>query len=547
MGFFDDNAPTSDPGGGGFDERGNAIVPMGTSGGYSPQNPHPNAGQPVPGMTGYVYNVYGGIEPIDGTPDQPGETTNANGVLNLAPMTSGPSGDPYAGMDKQAKFRAIMKGLPSTPQNLQKMAPQLQAAGIKVLTNAEGVAGKIQFNDDGQIVDVIQSAGLGGQPDQEAWTWQTGSGGDSGNLTSPFEGQFSYADYTPPPAYNKELTLDRFAAEPEFDQTLALDRVAPKTYDQKLDLESRGNLEQFQAPSWQDIENDPDYQWALNQGIRGLDASKAKLGTLKGPGAQKEIVKFAQGNATQYGQNAYNRAANTFTMNADERARALEQDRAEQSGEATFNRDTFFTNEDNQARGTQANNDAATAEYTAALNKYGLNADTRYRTTSANNDAALAESGFNRDTSAAAASSSLDAWRANLEKQLAEFQSAYQVFTGNQDRAFDKQYKTTALMLPAVSQSTDATQNSANARANLSTGLGSSQANTAINTGNARAGGVVGRANAVNGALSDIGNAGAEAAAYTSRNPYARRSASSYSGAYRQQDIPALLAQSGGQ
>lgn len=80
-----------------------------------------------------------------------------------------------------AQFQSIMKGKASTPSNLIAMEPELAKYGIKVLRNAEGVAGKIQYAD-GTIVDVIQGAGNGGQPNAEAWTWQTGpSSGTAGS------------------------------------------------------------------------------------------------------------------------------------------------------------------------------------------------------------------------------------------------------------------------------------------------------------------------------------------------------------------------------
>jgi hypothetical protein len=60
----------------------------------------------------------------------------------------------------QASFQQQF-GSPKTPQELIALEPQLQQAGIKVLRNAEGTAGKIEL-PNGHIVDVIQNAGVGG-------------------------------------------------------------------------------------------------------------------------------------------------------------------------------------------------------------------------------------------------------------------------------------------------------------------------------------------------------------------------------------------------
>jgi hypothetical protein len=63
-------------------------------------------------------------------------------------------------------------GTPRTPQELIAMEGQLGQAGIKVLRNSAGVAGKIQL-PNGQVVDVITAAGAGGR----GFQWLTGEGG----------------------------------------------------------------------------------------------------------------------------------------------------------------------------------------------------------------------------------------------------------------------------------------------------------------------------------------------------------------------------------
>ena len=68
-------------------------------------------------------------------------------------------------------------GTPKTPQELIALESKLNEAGIKVLRNASGVAGKIQL-PNGQIVDVITSAMSGGKGFQ--WLPDATSGGGGG-------------------------------------------------------------------------------------------------------------------------------------------------------------------------------------------------------------------------------------------------------------------------------------------------------------------------------------------------------------------------------
>ena len=86
----------------------------------------------------------------------------------------------------QGTFENIF-GRPGTPQALEALEPEMAKYGISIARNAAGVAGKIKL-PNGQIVDVIQSAGTGGGPNN--FQWLTGPGGGAGGIM----GQ-SLADY----------------------------------------------------------------------------------------------------------------------------------------------------------------------------------------------------------------------------------------------------------------------------------------------------------------------------------------------------------------
>lgn len=85
------------------------------------------------------------------------------------------------GGDDYSWFQQLTNGKPPTPQTLISLEGQLAQRGIKVLRNAQGVAGKIQLAN-GQVIDVIEAAGAGGR----AWQWLTGDGGSGGNVAGAY-------------------------------------------------------------------------------------------------------------------------------------------------------------------------------------------------------------------------------------------------------------------------------------------------------------------------------------------------------------------------
>jgi hypothetical protein len=71
----------------------------------------------------------------------------------------------------------------------------------------------------------------------------------------------------------------------------------------------------FQGPSLQDLENMPGWQFALQQGIKGLDQSAAAKGTMLSGGQQKDILNYATGLLSQTAQQGYQNALNTYMTN----------------------------------------------------------------------------------------------------------------------------------------------------------------------------------------------------------------------------------------
>lgn len=120
-----------------------------------------------------------------------------------APTTPPPAYNVAPSGDWQSWFFGLVGGQPPTPQTLLSLEGQLAQYGIKVLKNAQGVAGKIQL-PDGQIVDVIEAAGLGGK----AWQWMTGGGGPGGGGGSFRPGPGDQFD-DPYTQYYEQMLKDR--------------------------------------------------------------------------------------------------------------------------------------------------------------------------------------------------------------------------------------------------------------------------------------------------------------------------------------------------
>lgn len=136
--------------------------------------------------------IFGGHDIFQGNYNM-GSGMNLNSyddiMNNYRSMMYNPTNPQFGGQqggmqqDPQAYFQQLTQGLPPTPQSLVGLEQQLGQQGIKVLRNAEGIAGKIQL-PNGHIVDVIQNAGIGGtgwQYDSDNGIFGGGGGGGIGD------------------------------------------------------------------------------------------------------------------------------------------------------------------------------------------------------------------------------------------------------------------------------------------------------------------------------------------------------------------------------
>ncbi len=63
------------------------------------------------------------------------------------------------------------------------------------------------------------------------------------------------------------------------------------------------------------VQNDPGYQFAMQQGIKGADQGAAARGGVLGGGQQKALATLSSGLASQYEAQDYGQAANTYGVN----------------------------------------------------------------------------------------------------------------------------------------------------------------------------------------------------------------------------------------
>jgi hypothetical protein len=105
---------------------------------------------------------------------------NARAFENAAPQSrllrpyaggGGPNGQAF----NWDWFKGLIGGLDPSSESLMGLKDQLAQQGVNVLTNASGISGKIKL-PNGQIIDVLRGAGVGGKE----WQWLDGPAGGAG-------------------------------------------------------------------------------------------------------------------------------------------------------------------------------------------------------------------------------------------------------------------------------------------------------------------------------------------------------------------------------
>lgn len=201
-----------------------------------------------------------------------GNQTGARAVM--------PQGSPQTGgngsEDAQAVFTELMAGKPITLETMQAIEPELRRrTGAQLEYNARRNAADLKLAS-GQMVDVVR--GFEGPMSERALQWDAGTGG--GGMPNGY-------------SLNGANNLASFSAP---------GLAAPWT-------------QQFQAPTPQDLENDPYYQWIREQGREGIQKSAASRGTLLTGGTLKDLTQFEQGAASSQLDKMYGRQLGEYQMN----------------------------------------------------------------------------------------------------------------------------------------------------------------------------------------------------------------------------------------
>jgi hypothetical protein len=99
---------------------------------------------------------------------------------------------------------------------------------------------------------------------------------------------FTPPTYTPPPAFSYDTPQPTFTEAPAF------------------------SYADFQAPSYEAAQQDPGYQFRLQQGNDALQNAASARGTLNDSGTLKALLDYGQGAASQEYGNVYDRAVTTY-------------------------------------------------------------------------------------------------------------------------------------------------------------------------------------------------------------------------------------------
>lgn len=213
----------------------------------------------------------GGRIPLPPNKDEPPPTKPPGGKYGGYP------GDPAS--NYRAFFEWLTQDKPHTPAFLESLTAVLLEAGIKVLKNAKGVAGKIQL-PNGKVIDVLIGADAGGQ----GWAWQEGDDA----AVRPLD---TRADPSQNP-YFRDFA-DPFGSHP---------------YQQPPPFAYPG----FVPPTAESVQAEPGYALGLRSGEGAIQNSAASRGSYFTPNTFRGLDQFATDYAaTKYGD-AYGRALTTF-------------------------------------------------------------------------------------------------------------------------------------------------------------------------------------------------------------------------------------------
>ncbi len=280
-------------------------------------------------------------------------------------------------------------------------------------------------------------------------------------------------------------------------------------------LQTPGN---FQLPTGQQaLDQDPGYQFRLQQGMDALQNSAASRGALRDPNTDRAIVDYGQGAASQEYQNAYNRALQTYQTNTGTNLQAQNQQYQQGLGAYQANAQTGLAannqNFQNQLSQYQANFQNPLAAYQATnqaqQGAFNANANANIGAYQAQNQAQLGAYNANVNAQLGFGNLGLGFGNLGLQSQLGlgnlGVSQGYLGLAGN-EQAFSQPYRVAQLaqngqiagannQLGYYQAYANASGNNSNAMSNLYTGQANANAAGQVASGNAWAQGIGGLGN----------------------------------------------------
>ena len=143
------------------------------------------------------------------------------------------------------------------------------------------------------------------------------------------------------------------------------------------------SFEDFRAPTLEDARNEPGYEFARSEGLRGLSNLNAAKGLSRTGGAYKGVVDWGNRFAEQNYGNVYNRAASTYGLRRSNAFENYVGNEANRHSTYLANRDTHYGNVDrtfSQAYDTfRANTENQISEFNPEFRAHELSFDEMYR------------------------------------------------------------------------------------------------------------------------------------------------------------------------
>lgn len=207
--------------------------------------------------------------------------------------------------------------------------------------------------------------------------------------------------------------------------------------------------EQFKAPTAADMEQDPGYQFRLQQGQNAMLNNAAASGLARSGGFAKGMADYNQGAASQEYKDVYGRRASEYDRNAQlargdwDRRRGNAFEQSKENWGRTF--DTGQANNQNRLAAYQASTDAnirgGQLGYEVASGVYDRNrqnAQDAYNSAMQIAQSRASAGGANADQA--------------YNRALNEYQMAYDIFNQNQDRQWNRLTQMTGMGMDAAGQ-----------------------------------------------------------------------------------------------